>query len=206
MWGQGVFASDSRVVATFSADRMVVLRRADDGGTPQQFIEADGSLRGVRFSADDKRLVTATDEGTAQVWDVATALPITDPLKHGLMRVDAAEFSPDGRFIRTETWPDTGFHFWSVPPPPTAHSPAPTWLLEVATLCAGKRVADSGQLETERTTPEQLEALRSRVLELGENDPYAAWGRWFFADPSGRSIAPGFSLTREDAQRIYSAR
>jgi len=205
MWGQGVFSSDGRIAATFSADRVVVLRNAADGGAPQQFIEADGALRAVQFSFDDRRLVTATDEGTAQVWDVAQRLPITDPLRHGQIRTDAVEFSPDGKFIRTETWPDTGFYFWAVPPQSSVSAPAPAWLLELATLCAGKRVAASGELETDRMTPEQLDGLRSKVAQLSDDEPYAAWARWFFADPTRRPIAPGFTLTRDEARKLAGA-
>lgn len=203
MWGQGVFTSDSRRVATFTADRVLVVRDAVNGGAELQSIEVDGALRNVRFSSDDTRLVTATDEGTAQVWDAVHGLPITEPLRHGLVRVENAEFSPDGRFIRTETRPDNAFYFWSVPPAPSSGAPAPAWLLELATLCAGKRVGENGQLHLHRPTG-GLESLRRSISESGNDPLYAEWVRWFFAAPAQRAIAPGFTATREDAQRLLS--
>ncbi len=204
MWGQGVFTSDGRKVATFTADRVIVVRDAVNGGNPLQSIEVDGALRTVQFSPDDTRLVTATDEGTAQVWDINYALPIADPFRHGVTRVDQIEFSPDGRFVRTETRPDTGFHFWSVPPPPAAGAAAPGWLLELATLCGGKRVSENGQLHPYLPTG-ALELLQTQIQALRDDDPYAEWGRWFFADPESRAIAPGFTLTREEARRLSGA-
>ena len=203
MWGQGVFTSDSRLAATFTFDRMVALRDPQRGGAAVRTIEVMGALRSVRFSPDDSRLATGTDEGTAQVWEVARGLPVTEPFRHGLRRVDVVEFSPDGRFVRTETRPDSGFFFWSVPPAPPPGEAAPSWLLDLAILCAGKRVGEDGQLEDDAEAG-RMEAVRAQVTGLPNSAPYAEWGRWFFADPARRPLAPGFSISRADAQRRFT--
>jgi WD40 repeat protein len=54
----------------------------------------------VRYSANGRRLVTASNDGTARVWDAATGAPVGRPLRHreGLT---AAEFSPDGSYVLT---------------------------------------------------------------------------------------------------------
>jgi WD40 repeat protein len=52
------------------------------------------------FSADGRRVVTASFDGIARVWDAATGAPVTPPLQHygPLLR---AAFSPDGRLVVT---------------------------------------------------------------------------------------------------------
>jgi len=54
------------------------------------------------FSPDGTRVVTASTDKTARVWDVATGKPITSPLEHREMVVNAA-FSPDGTRVITVT-------------------------------------------------------------------------------------------------------
>src|SRR2546429_5189152 len=48
-----------------------------------------------------QRVVTASDDETARVWDAKAGQPLTEPLKHeGMVR--SAEFSPDGKRIVTD--------------------------------------------------------------------------------------------------------
>ncbi|HUG91261.1 MAG TPA: protein kinase, partial [Planctomycetaceae bacterium] len=77
-----------------------------------------GMLIAAAFSpGDGSRLVTVFDHGAARIWDSATGVPITEPLRHsGLPRqtlfhadgspkvtalIGHAEFSPDGRELAT---------------------------------------------------------------------------------------------------------
>jgi WD40 repeat protein/serine/threonine protein kinase len=59
-----------------------------------------GSPNGMCFSSDGRHLVSASNYGTAQVWDTATWKPRAPPLKHE-SRVNGAWFSPDGRDVLT---------------------------------------------------------------------------------------------------------
>jgi WD40 repeat protein len=52
------------------------------------------------FSADGRRVVTASWDKTAQVWDTESGQPVGEPLRHDDF-VSAANFSPDGRRIVT---------------------------------------------------------------------------------------------------------
>ena len=52
------------------------------------------------FSADGSRVVTASQDKTARVWDAATGLPVGEPLRHE-RTVHSASFSPDGSRIVT---------------------------------------------------------------------------------------------------------
>ena len=52
------------------------------------------------FSPDAKRIVTASDDGTAQIWDAQTGEPLTGLLQLG-HKVTSVQFAPDGRRIFT---------------------------------------------------------------------------------------------------------
>jgi WD40 repeat protein len=63
------------------------------------------------FSPDGTRLVTVTRGSTAQVWDVATALPLAPPIKHRGMK--SAAFSPNSTRIVTASLDNTA-RIWDV--------------------------------------------------------------------------------------------
>ena len=54
----------------------------------------------ANFSADGQRIVTASHDNTAQVWDAESGRPVGEPLRHEGW-VSAASFSPDGQRIVT---------------------------------------------------------------------------------------------------------
>ena len=53
------------------------------------------------FSPDGKRIVTASEDKTARLWDAETGKPIGEPLKGHEDRCVSAAFSPDGKRIVT---------------------------------------------------------------------------------------------------------
>jgi WD40 repeat protein len=66
-------------------------------------LEADHhTINGVDFSPDSTRLVSASDNCTATVWDVATRQRVVGPLRHELA-VRTTKFSPQGDRIATAT-------------------------------------------------------------------------------------------------------
>ena len=74
-------------------------------GTPQP-ADAIATLSGhneevasAAFSADGKRVVTASWDGTARIWDAATGLAVAT-LRHG-SPVSSAAFNPDGARVVT---------------------------------------------------------------------------------------------------------
>jgi WD40 repeat protein/tetratricopeptide (TPR) repeat protein len=115
------FSPDGRLVATTSADRTACVW---DAGTGKRLAEMkhEHAVRRAAFSPDGRRLATASGElrsrraidiedmllprsdpgraGEAQVWEVPTGRPITQPMPHEGVVVRAS-FSPDGRFLLT---------------------------------------------------------------------------------------------------------
>ena len=63
-------------------------------------------LGSAQFSPDGSRIVTASMDWTAQVWDVASGEPLGVPLRHEDI-VESAQFSPDGSRIVTVSWGKT---------------------------------------------------------------------------------------------------
>lgn len=65
-----------------------------------------GAVLGAQFSPDGTRVLTASADRTARVWDVATGRPVSPPLKHQ-WSVNAASFSPDGARVVTASSDNT---------------------------------------------------------------------------------------------------
>ena len=74
----------------------------------------DGAALAVaRLSPDGRRLVTASSDGTARLWDAATSEQLGPPLEHQAP-VTWAEFRPDGRVLATCSQ-DKTVRLWDVP-------------------------------------------------------------------------------------------
>ena len=61
----------------------------------------EAAVTSAAFSPDGKRIVTASEDKTARIWDAATGKPIGEPLKGHEDAVMSAAFSPDGKRIVT---------------------------------------------------------------------------------------------------------
>jgi WD40 repeat protein len=59
-----------------------------------------GPVVAATFDPTGKRVVTASEDGTAQVWDARTGDSLTT-LSHGGLRVFSAVFSGDGQLVLT---------------------------------------------------------------------------------------------------------
>ena len=60
----------------------------------------DGEVNSAHFSTDGQRVVTASGDKTARVWDAATGKAISEPMRHD-DQVNSAQFSADGQRVVT---------------------------------------------------------------------------------------------------------
>jgi WD40 repeat protein len=69
-------------------------------------LEHQSNVTSASFSPDGTRVITASWDQTARVWDAATGTPLTVPLKHQ-DAVTSVSFSPDGTRVVTASWDQT---------------------------------------------------------------------------------------------------
>jgi WD40 repeat protein len=109
---QGHFTHDGILGHSFSPDSSRVISEyfggaqlwdTDSGKPIGNEMKHGGAVNDAEFSADGKRVATASDDRTAQVWDAFTGEPIGSPLQHAGIVV-SAQFSPDpgGTYVMTE--------------------------------------------------------------------------------------------------------
>ena len=89
-----------------------------------------------------------------------------------------------------------------MPPPPPAGAKTPEWLLDLAAICAGKTLNEDGQFVTATDAFGKIADLRRTLAELDDDSPYVEWGRWFLSDRATRSVAPGFTITPAEAEKL----
>jgi hypothetical protein len=141
----------------------------------------DDQVWDAEFSPDGGRVVTASLDGAARVWDAATGRPVSEPLRHG-GKVFHARFSPDGQRVLTASADGTA-RVWEVPAAPT---PAPPGLADLAEALGGLRLdAQRNFAFTGRTAVRNLEESPPAGADF-----YARFFRWFFADRDQRPASP----------------
>jgi tRNA A-37 threonylcarbamoyl transferase component Bud32 len=75
-------------------------------------LEHKADVTAAEFSPDGQRVLTASKDGTARVWDGRTGQPLLAPFRHG-DEVTTARFSPDGVRLATVSL-DKSARIWDV--------------------------------------------------------------------------------------------
>ncbi len=86
-----------------------------------QILWHNGPISNAEFSPDGLRVVTASEDGTARIWDAATGKTLGDPLKHK-DTVRHASFSADGQYVVTASNDQTAV-VWDAAKCKSLHAP-----------------------------------------------------------------------------------
>src|SRR6478609_7529785 len=78
----------------------VVYGEGDRNTVPTLVLRQEAKVHVAAFSPDGRRVLTASADKTARLWDATTGAPVGEPMRHE-DEVVAAVFSPDGAHIAT---------------------------------------------------------------------------------------------------------
>ncbi|MBX7257293.1 MAG: protein kinase [Candidatus Hydrogenedentes bacterium] len=104
------YSPDGKHIAVITTDNPVEL--LDSDGNPECTLSGHTQIvKMVTFSPDSKRVITASYDSTARIWDINTGKELLC-LEGHRDQVSSARFSPDGETIATASW-DGDMRFWS---------------------------------------------------------------------------------------------
>jgi WD40 repeat protein len=198
-----VFSPDGRWIAT-NGPRGVVVRDAMTFAPAGAIIpSALPSQPRSFFSRDGTRLVAGA---SLRVWEAPGGDQITEGTdEHNAPGgVGNIQLSPDGRYLSYQMQPpsDVVVRIRSIPPRMPDGEPIPEWLLQLASVLAGRTVNDAEECVSDPAAMRQIDEVRRELATLSADAPYAEWGRWILDDRVDRPIAPGFTITPAEAEKL----
>ncbi len=159
-----------------------------------------GEVWSAQFSPDGQRVVTASEDKTARVWDAASGKPIGVPMKHE-KSVRSAQFSPDGQQIVTASEDKTA-RLWNAATMTEKDTKDDILLLaELAEATGGVTLETVGQAENLKLlAPEQVQASLEKIAAkfVGSSSKLTALQRvikWSVSDRRSRTISPFSKVT-----------
>ncbi len=197
-----VFSPDGRWIAT-NGSRGVTVRDATTFAPAGAIMPSEGLSGSGSFSRDGTRLVA---DANLRVWEAPGGDQVTEGTHEsgapgGVRNI---QLSPDGRYLSYQTQPpsDVVVRIRSIPPHMPDGESIPEWLLQLASVLAGRTVNDAEECVSDPTAMRQIDAVRRELATLSVDAPYADWGRWILDDRADRPIAPGFTITPAEADKM----
>jgi WD40 repeat protein len=154
----------------------------------------EDGVRSAQFSADGTKVVTASRDNTARLWDAKSGAPLGEPLRHE-GEVESAQFSPDGTKVVTASRDNTA-RLWDTGLVVRGNKDL---LPVLAEAIGGKQLNELGAIESFEDQIGQLNRLREQTTNAPLEEPTAeSFIRWFLSDPWDRPISPLSKLTVSD--------
>src|SRR2546430_6228067 len=151
----------------------------------------DGPVRRSPVLPDGQRLVTASDDKTARLWDTISGEPIGEPMKHE-GRVYSAQFSPDGQRVVTASDDNTA-RLWDAVIATDKDTKEDILLLaELAEATGGVALETVEEAENFKLlTPEQVRASWEKIAAkfsrpASKLTPLQRFMKWSVADRTSR--------------------
>lgn len=164
-----------------------------DPSQPLLEIHLPDEVNSARFSPDGRQIVTASNARSLQLWDAATGLALSDPIRAGAP-VWGARFSPDGNWVIAET--GSSPVFWELPP---ANEPVPTWLPQLCQIVMGPH--QGSRARDGLGSASAIAEIRQAIALLPPSSRYARWTSWLLEDPGTRHLSPSSELTLDQYLR-----
>ena len=196
------FSRDNRFYASAADDASVQIWSTATHERVGPLLQQSGLGGRAAFSPDSRQLSAAAGSSFARIWDVETGVPLAGPLAHGTMVTQQVAYAPNGKFLSI-TGASARF-IWAAPPQQKGQR-TPEWLLALAAAYSGHELSETSSL-TLKDGLATLHEIRAVIGRLVGDDPYVAWGRWIVADGADRPIAPGFTVTPQQATALESER
>jgi WD40 repeat protein/uncharacterized caspase-like protein len=92
------FTSDSKLLASGSVDKTIVLWDPATGNQLRSLKGHTGTVNSIAFSVDDRQLASGSADNSIKIWDVATGREMQTMRGHKLY-VSSIAFSPDGKML-----------------------------------------------------------------------------------------------------------
>ncbi|KAH7921007.1 WD40 repeat-like protein [Leucogyrophana mollusca] len=186
VWMQA-YSPDGRWIATapIAKEREIHLWDADTGRPGREPLRCDSGVFCVAFSPDGAQIAAGCDDGSFEVFDIATGESVVGPIKGHTRYVSSVVYSPNGRLLVTASW-DKSIRVWysttgvEVGKPMLGNEDA---INCIAVTVDGRRIASAGRDGTVR-----LWDLETR-LQVGDSFDAHGWVLAVAFSPNGRYIS-----------------
>src|SRR5262249_6802813 len=160
-------------------------------------MQHEREVNSAQFSPDGQRVVTASNDNTARLWDAASGKAISEPMQHG-REVNSAQFSPDGQRVVTASREgnEGTVRMWDAAISTDKDTSEDIFLLAELAEATGALALDVvAQTENLKLlTPATIRASREKIAAKfsgpsSKLTPLQRVMQWCVSDPSSRTIS-----------------